>query len=99
MAMQEHLIESPIVTRSCQDFPIIQYADDTLLIMPAVERQLTHIKSLLQFFTDYTGLRVNYHKSFLVSINVPDDRIQALINTLNCQLSSFPFTYLGLPMC
>ena len=97
--MQEHLIESPIITRSCQEFPIIQYADDTLLIMPAEERQLSHIKSLLHFFTEYTGLKVNYHKSFLVPINVPDDRIQRLLNTLNYQLGSFPFTYLGLPMC
>ena len=96
-AMQAHLIESPIVSNSCPDFPIIQYADDTLLIMPASRIQLDHVKTLLHHFAEYTGLKVNYNKSFLIPINVPDERIQHLTSTLQCQLGSFPFIYLGLP--
>jgi hypothetical protein len=45
------------------DFPIVQYADDTLLIMKADAQQLIFLKSLLNSFADSTGLRVNYRKS------------------------------------
>lgn len=96
--MQANLIEPPIQSLACPNFPIIQYADDTILVLPAIGSQLEQMKSLLQFFTDYTGLKVNYHKSFLVPINVEASRVSALTNNLQCQLGSFPFTYLGLPM-
>src|SRR4051812_4869370 len=63
-----------------------------------LSKQLEHIKTLLHYFAKYTGLKVNFHKSFLVPINVTMNNTQDLTNTLNCQLGSFPFTYLGLPM-
>src|SRR3954466_12398989 len=66
--------------------------------MPADKAQLEQIKTLLHYFAKYTGLKVNFHKSSLVPINVPLDNIHALTSTLNCQLGSFPFTYLGLPL-
>lgn len=34
-AMQEQLIERPLITSSRPQFPIIQYADDNLVLMPA----------------------------------------------------------------
>jgi hypothetical protein len=46
-----------------EDFPIIQYADDTLLIMPADRDQLLVLKDLLQKFSLSTGLKINYNKS------------------------------------
>lgn len=62
-AMQNSLIESPLKHTSCPDFPIIQYADDTVLVLPAGANQLLHIKNLLLRFANYTGLEVNYSKS------------------------------------
>jgi hypothetical protein len=48
------------------DFPIVQYADDTLLILQACPTQLTALKVVLEKFAQATGLRVNYSKSCLI---------------------------------
>jgi hypothetical protein len=45
-----------------------------------------------------TGLRVNYHKSSIYPINVPNQKLELLTNTFQCKIGSLPFAYLGLPM-
>ncbi|XP_071681176.1 uncharacterized protein [Lolium perenne] len=47
-------LSRPIET-SDEDFPIVQYADDTLLILPADEGQLLALKETLQKFSASTG--------------------------------------------
>jgi hypothetical protein len=66
--------------------------------MPAEARHLVFLKSLLQTFTISTGHKVNFAKSFLVPINVSDEKIAILAMTLCCQIGTMPFTYLGLPL-
>lgn len=66
--------------------------------MKADTKELVFLKALLNTFADATGLRVNYGKSNLIPINIPEDKIDILINTLNYKRGSFPFTYLGLPL-
>lgn len=39
------------------DFPIVQYADDTLLVLEACPHQLLALKGLLQVFAAATGLK------------------------------------------
>ena len=56
------------------DFPIVQYADDTLLIMQADARQLFCLKAILNSFAASTGLVVNFEKSLLVPINVSNEK-------------------------
>lgn len=56
------LLNLPLQNRCGSDFPIVQYADDTLLIMEACPKQLFVLKALLNTFADSTRLRVNYHK-------------------------------------
>lgn len=58
---------------SDEDFPIKQYADDTLVIMEADARQLFCLKGLLNTYAEST--KVNYNKSFLVPINVQEDKV------------------------
>jgi hypothetical protein len=81
-----------------EDFPIVQYADDTLLIMKEDAQHLWFLKSLLNSFAQSTGLKVNYQKSQMLPINVTEQKIQRLALTFGCSVGSFPFTYLGLPM-
>jgi hypothetical protein len=57
------------------DFPIVQYADDTLLFMKADAQHLFFLKSLLNCYAQSTGLRVNYQKSQMLPINVSDEKI------------------------
>jgi hypothetical protein len=61
-AASHDLIQAPIA-QPMVDFSIVQYADDTLLIMKAHAQQLIFLKSLLNCFADSTCLRVNYRKS------------------------------------
>jgi hypothetical protein len=80
------------------DFPIVQYADDTLLILQACPRQLLALRELLQVFAVATGLRVNYSKSYLMPINVDDYQLHLLANIFGCSVGTLPFAYLGLPL-
>jgi hypothetical protein len=80
------------------NFPIIQYADDTILIMTASQRELFCLKGLLQSFSDSTGLKVNYAKSQIIPLNLAQEQAMNLANAFGCQLGTLPFTYLGLPL-
>lgn len=93
-----NLLNLPIPLRFSDDFPIIQYADDTLIIMEACGRQLMTLKALLHLFGESIGLRVNYSKSVMVPINTSKERIQHLARTFNCEKGSLSFTYLGLSL-
>lgn len=56
------------------------------------------VKDILNIFVDVDGVKINYHKSILVPIKVQDNRIQPLIQILQCQQGSFPFIYVALPL-
>jgi hypothetical protein len=56
------------------------------------------LKNILQAFSSSTGLRVNYHKTTLVPINIDTDHATALTNAFECKVQTLPFAYLGLPL-
>jgi hypothetical protein len=97
-ARQQGLLQLPLTENCGQDFPIVQYADDTLLILEACPRQLFFLRAVLNSFATSTGLKVNYHKSSMYPINVCPARLEILARTLNCQTGYMPFTYLGVPL-
>jgi retron-type reverse transcriptase len=97
-AMDQNLISRPIHC-ACDDFPVIQYADDTLIILKADAMQLVSLKALLHTFAESTGLKVNYHKSNMIPINMDTEKLNHFAATINCRTGTFPFTYLGLPLC
>ena len=97
-AYQQELFQLPIPNRDVQNFPIIQYADDTLLFLQVDARQLFTLKALLNSFAESTGLKVNFHKSCLIPINVPQEKIPLLTGVLGCVQGHLPFTYLGIPL-
>jgi hypothetical protein len=57
------LIRLLLQHRCGQDFLIIQYADDMIMIMEACPKQLFFLKAMLNPFAESTGLKVNYQKS------------------------------------
>jgi hypothetical protein len=97
-ALNNGLLTRPLSLQCSSSFPILQYADGTLIILQADVQQLRHLQYLLQVFGDISGLRVNYSKSNLVPINIAEDKIPMCIDALQCQRGSLPFTYLGLPL-
>ena len=91
------ILKLPIITHD-NDFPVIQYADDTILLMQASMDQILVLKEFLQKFATSIGLCVNYRKSLLVPINVEASLTDDLARELGCQVGVMPFTYLGLPL-
>jgi hypothetical protein len=96
-AFQANILKHPLSKDFGQDYPIVQYADDTLVILPADAVRLWTLKSLICSFADSTGLKVNYNKSFLVPVNVENEKATHLARTIGYQVAEMPFTYLGLP--
>lgn len=92
------LLRLPIQQWCGQDFLIVQYWDDTILIMEACQKQLFFLKAILNSFAVSIGLKVNYHKSNIYPVNVSALKIEVLSKSLECSIGTFPFTYLGLPM-
>jgi hypothetical protein len=97
-AFRKNLIQLSIGNSFGQDFPIVQYADDTLIIMPANAKQLFTLKCLLHTFAESTGLKVNFKKSYIVPINVMEEKVEILAGTLGYLVQNMCFTYLGLPL-
>jgi hypothetical protein len=97
-AMAQIIISPPLHCPACPDFPVVQYADDTLVILKADARQHLCVKAILNSYAQSTGLKVNYSKSSMMPINISDERLIHFANTMQCKKGSLPFTYLGLPL-
>jgi hypothetical protein len=92
------VFSAPLERDNMPDFPIIQYIDDTLIIMKVFQIVLFCLKGILHSFSPATGLKINFHKSCLLSINLDTVKTGQLAIVFGCQVGDFPFTYLGLPM-
>ena len=97
-AKDSNLLNLPLPLRHSPDFPIIQYADDTLIVMEACSRQSITLKAIPHSFGESTGLKVNYSKSVMVPINISEERLDHLARFFNYEKGKLPFTYLGLPL-
>jgi hypothetical protein len=64
----------PIPSRDGSGFPIIQYVDDTIIIMKASQHQLLCLKAPLETYAQTTGLRVNFAKSGMVPLNMDEEK-------------------------
>jgi hypothetical protein len=80
--MTDGNIHMPLPLQSSSDFPIVQHADDTFIIMQADVTQLLHLKELLQTFGDASRLKVNYAQPNLFPINIPEDRVFSLLPSI-----------------
>lgn len=81
-----------------EEVSILQYADNTLLVGEASWENLWTIKAILRCFELVSGLKVNFHKSRLIGINVDQSFQKDATIFLNCTNGEVPFKYLGLPI-
>jgi hypothetical protein len=63
-AKNQDLFRLPIPLRYTTNFLVIQYADDTLIIMEECSRQLWTLKALLNTFGESTGLKSEFCKIY-----------------------------------
>lgn len=92
------LLRLPLQQTYGQDFPVIQYVDDTIMVLEDCPRQLFFLKAVINSFVESICLTVNYHKSNIYLIDVQGPKMEIIANTLQCQIGTLPFTYLGLPI-
>jgi hypothetical protein len=97
-AHDQGLLTFPIPSYDSAGYPIIQYMDDTIIVMKAAQRELLCLKALLETFAQATWLRINFAKFGLVPINLTPEKAEIMAGTLGCKIQTMLFTYLGLPM-
>jgi hypothetical protein len=76
----------------------LQFADDTLIIGEKSCRNVRTMLAVLLLVEEVSGLKVNFHKSMLTGVNVPDSWLSEAALVLNCRRGTIPFVYLGLPI-
>jgi len=76
----------------------LQYADDTVLMMEGDLSLVRNLKFLLYCFEWMSGLKINYHKSELITFGMDEGDQQATANMLNCNIGKMPMRYLGFPI-
>lgn len=90
------MVRHPILEDSA--CPILQYADDTLILARANIRDIMALKHLLDSFSAASGLQINYSKSTAVPMHVNPQDLAPMLQVLGCKQEGFPQTYLGLPL-
>lgn len=50
------------------------------------------------WFEQIFGMRVNFHKSELIILNVGMEETQRIASIFNCPIGSLPLKYLGVPL-
>ena len=78
------------------DVSFLQYADDTLFFCEDSWSNVVSMKAILRGFEITSGLKINFHKSSLVCINVENTNLRCYSKLLNCGQMGYPFKYLGL---
>jgi hypothetical protein len=43
-------------------------------------------------------MKINYHKSELMAINLEQEEMQPFLDILQCAVGTFPMKYLGIPL-
>jgi hypothetical protein len=76
----------------------LQYADDTILFASADFSQLSNLKYVIMWFEQISGMRVNFHKSEIITLNLEVEDTKEIANMFNCPVGSFPLKYLGVPL-
>lgn len=77
----------------------LQYADDTILFFSKVEDfAVRNLKSVLMWYEQILGMRINFHKSELVPLNLEPSEAHRLAHIFSCPVGSFPIKYLGIPL-
>jgi len=54
------------------------------------------LRAVLSLFAVMSGLKVNFHKSLLVGVNIADSWLNEVVSILDCKVGKVLFMYLGL---
>lgn len=74
----------------------LQYADDTIFICPNKMENVRIIKHILRNFEILSGLKVNFHKCYIMGLNMDRETVQNMADFLGGEVYSSPLSYLGI---
>jgi hypothetical protein len=57
------------------------------------ELYLRNLKSSLIWFENLSGMRINYHKSKLIPLNMHEEQVHRASHIFGCPVGSFPLKY------
>jgi hypothetical protein len=69
-------IRHPVTEGCCS---VLQYADDTLIVVRAEVTDIRRLKNVLDVFATATGLKINFNKSTAAAMHVPANVLPRLI--------------------
>ncbi|CAN6171901.1 unnamed protein product [Urochloa humidicola] len=90
-------ILSPINNRAAR-LRTSLYADDAAIFLNPVKQEIHAVNDLLQLFGQVSGLIINRSKCAVYPIQCDGIDLDDVMQDFNCPISSFPCTYLGLPL-
>lgn len=97
IAEERGLVQAFVLNVEGSTIPFIQFVDDSLFMLKAEQECVKNHRSILLIMELATGLKVNWSKSSLSTIE-PIVNARRLASVLECELVSLPITYLGLPL-
>lgn len=74
----------------------LQFVDDTLLLGVKIWANVRAFRAVLSLFVVMSRLKVNFHKSLLVVINIADSWLNEAVYIMHCKVGKVPFMYSGL---
>ncbi|WVZ75406.1 hypothetical protein U9M48_023459 [Paspalum notatum var. saurae] len=74
------------------------YADDAIIFIRPVRRELDALAALLHRFGEATGLHTNINKSSIVPINCVGLNLDEVLAAFPASRTRFPIRYLGIPL-
>ena len=76
----------------------LQYADDTILFLEPKIEFARNLKWFLSCFENMSGMRINFHKSDLMTVNIDPGHANSFAQIFCYKLAGFPCKYLGVPL-
>lgn len=74
------------------------YADDVVVFVVPVEQDLKLCRTMLDLFAGASGLATNIKKCHFTPIRCAEHHIALVQRWFPCNLTHFPFNYLGIPL-
>jgi hypothetical protein len=74
----------------------LRFADETLILGEIGWANVRAMHAVLYLFMVMSGLKVNFHKSELLGVNVSRSWLLDAAVVLNCKVYTLPIVYLGL---
>ncbi|RVX09326.1 LINE-1 retrotransposable element ORF2 protein [Vitis vinifera] len=97
-AEETGITEGFLVGRDRTRVSLLQFADDTIFFSKASLDLLQNLKIILLVFGQVSGLKINLEKSTISGINTRQEMLSSLALVLECRVSEWPLSYLGLSL-